>query len=162
MESRVLFLLLIKVLVVMSVTGCARFRGAQDAEPALVEGQAPVIEPELDRREIEIAAIDTEESAVDLHAAMEEIHALAGRERGSDRYASRPLDIDLLLYDDVVLEHTRFRLPRRDVLDYSFVLRPLSELAPELLHPETGRTMAAHWADFDAASHPLRPVELIL
>jgi outer membrane beta-barrel protein len=57
MESRILFLLLIKVLVVTSVTGCARFRSAQEPE---ANGQAPVIEPELERREIEVAAIDTE------------------------------------------------------------------------------------------------------
>ena len=70
MESRVLFLLLIKVLVVMSVTGCARFRGAQDAELVAEEAQAPVIEPELERREIEIAAIDTEDFELGLYAGL--------------------------------------------------------------------------------------------
>lgn len=70
MESRVLFLFLIKVLVVMSVTGCARFRGAQDAELAAEEAQVPVIEPELERREIEIAAIDTEDFELGLYAGL--------------------------------------------------------------------------------------------
>ncbi len=70
MESRVLFLLLIKVLVVMSVTGCARFRGAQDAELAAEEAQVPVIEPELERREIEVAAIDTEDFELGLYAGL--------------------------------------------------------------------------------------------
>lgn len=70
MESRVLFLLLTKVLVVMSVTGCARFRCAQDAEPVAEEAQAPVIEPELERREIEIAAIDTEDFELGLYAGL--------------------------------------------------------------------------------------------
>lgn len=70
MESRVLFLLLTKVLVVMSVTGCAQFRGAQEAEPVVEEAQAPVIEPELERREIEIAAIDTEDFELGLYAGL--------------------------------------------------------------------------------------------
>ena len=109
-----------------------------------------------------VAALDTDDAPAELHAAMESIHDLAGRDRGSDRYASRPLDIDLLLYDDLILEHPRFRLPRHDVLEYSFVLRPLAELAPELKHPETGRAMAAHWQDYDAASHPLHSVDVIL
>ncbi|NNC63585.1 MAG: outer membrane beta-barrel domain-containing protein [Gammaproteobacteria bacterium] len=52
----------------MSVTGCARFRSAQDAEPVVV--QAPVIEPELERREIEIAAIDTEDFELGLYAGL--------------------------------------------------------------------------------------------
>jgi 7,8-dihydro-6-hydroxymethylpterin-pyrophosphokinase len=41
------------------------------------------------------------------------------------------------------------------------VLKPLSELAPGLCHPETGRTMREHWQDFDAGSHPLTPVPLV-
>jgi len=70
MESRVLFLLLIKVIFVMSVTGCARFRGAQDADAAASESQPPVIEPELERRDIEIAAIDTEDFELGLYAGL--------------------------------------------------------------------------------------------
>jgi len=67
MESRILFLLLIKVLVVMSVTGCARFRAS---EAPAADGQAPVIEPELERRDIEIAAIDTEDFELGLFGGL--------------------------------------------------------------------------------------------
>ena len=54
------------------------------------------------------------------------------------------------------------RVPRNDVLEYSFVLRPLAELAPDLVHPVTGKTMLEHWQEFDAASHPLELVGVIL
>ena len=80
--------------------------------------------------------------------------------RGSDAFVSRTLDIDLLLYGDACLPEQR--VPRRDVLEYSFVLRPLAELAPDFRHPETGRTMAEHWADFDSSQHPLTQTGLIL
>ena len=109
-----------------------------------------------------VVGVDTTESPVDIHARMERIHDLVGRERGSERYASRPLDIDLLLYDDIVLEHPRFRIPRRDVLEYSFVLGPLAELDPALVHPETGRSIAEHWRAFDQRCHPLHLVDVIL
>lgn len=109
-----------------------------------------------------VVGFDSEDSAVDIHRAIEAIHGLAGRERGSERFASRPLDIDLLLWGELILEHPRFRLPRRDVLEYAFVLRPLAEIAPEFVHPETGRSMAEHWQEFDAGSQPLTAVELIL
>lgn len=90
---------------------------------------------------------------------IERIHALAGRRRGGERFASRPLDIDLLLHDDLVVDERGLRLPRDDILEYSFVLGPLADVAPEFVHPVTGRTIAAHWAEFDHASHPLAKVD---
>lgn len=109
-----------------------------------------------------VVGLQTDLSPNDLLAFIETIHALAGRVRGPDRYTSRPLDIDLLLYGDLVDCDPPLRLPRSDVLEHSFVLRPLSEIAPELIHPATQQSIAQHWCDFDAACHPLTPVDVIL
>ncbi len=98
----------------------------------------------------------------DIHREAELIHELAGRDRASDRFSSRPLDIDLLLYDDCVIDEPRLKIPRCDVLDFSFVLRPLAELAPGLVHPVTGKTMQQHWLAFDAVTHPLQALDVIL
>jgi outer membrane beta-barrel protein len=67
MESRVLIFLLVKALVVTSLVGCARFRAAEEVP---VDAQAPVIEPELERREIEIAEIDTEDFELGVFAGL--------------------------------------------------------------------------------------------
>jgi len=77
-----------------------------------------------------------------------------------DDMKSRSLDIDLLMYDDLVLDERPVRVPRDDILRYSFVLRPLAELAPDQVHPVTGRTMLEHWQEFDASSHPLEEVSI--
>ena len=109
-----------------------------------------------------VVACATQTSALEVHEQIERIHRMAGRERGEAKFASRPLDIDLLLYDDLVTAEPPLRLPRSDVLEYSFVLRPLAELAPDLVHPVTGKTIAEHWAAFDADAMPLTPVSGIL
>lgn len=107
-----------------------------------------------------VVGLETEEPPTGILRRIDEIHTEAGRVRGPDRYRSRTLDIDLLLYDDLV--DPALRIPRADILSYSFVLRPLAEIAPDAIHPETGRTYAEHWREFDAARHPLTPVDVIL
>jgi 2-amino-4-hydroxy-6-hydroxymethyldihydropteridine diphosphokinase len=93
---------------------------------------------------------------------IELIHNLSGRERGANKWEARPLDIDLLLYNDLIMDEPPVRVPRSDILEYSFVLRPLAELAPELVHPVTGKTMLSHWQKYDAASHPLDVTDVVL
>jgi 2-amino-4-hydroxy-6-hydroxymethyldihydropteridine diphosphokinase len=104
----------------------------------------------------------TDMPALDLLARIDEIHDRAGRGRGDDRFASRPLDIDLLMYGDAVMILRPLRIPREDILEYAFVLRPLAELEPALVHPVTGRTMAQHWDEFDDRGQPLERVDLDL
>jgi len=109
-----------------------------------------------------VVSLNTDESPTAIHAQIEAVHDLAGRERGNAKFISRPLDIDLLLYDNLVLDEPPIRLPRADVLKYGFVLRPLQELAPDLVHPVTGATVADHWQQFDQDKHPLLISDLIL
>lgn len=109
-----------------------------------------------------VACIETDKSALELSSELEEIHDLANRERNSDRFSARTLDIDLLLYGQQVIADTPIRVPRSDVLEYSFVLRPLAEIAPDLAHPVTGKALSQHWREFDAASHPLSKEPIIL
>lgn len=109
-----------------------------------------------------VVGMETHDSPLAINEQIEEIHRIAGRRRGEKKNSSRPLDIDLLLYDDLVVDEPPLRLPRSDILEYSFVLRPFAELAPDLVHPHTGRTLAEHWHAFDEQSHPLEPVHVIL
>lgn len=109
-----------------------------------------------------VAEIETSRSPRRILAEIEAIHRLARRERDGERLASRTLDIDLLLYDGLIASEPGIELPRPDVLEYAFVLRPLAELAPDFLHPLTGKTLHEHWREFDAASMPLSQVQLAL
>jgi len=109
-----------------------------------------------------VVGLQSDETPAEIVDEIERLHNLAGRKRGSKKWGPRPLDIDLLLYNDLVTEKRPVRVPRSDVLEYSFVLRPLAELAPNLVHPVTGKTMLTHWQEFDVESHPLELVGVIL
>jgi 2-amino-4-hydroxy-6-hydroxymethyldihydropteridine diphosphokinase len=109
-----------------------------------------------------VASFESDSSPSEICETIELIHNLSGRDRNAGKWESRPLDIDLLLYNDLVIDESPVRIPRKDLLEYSFVLRPMAELAPGLVHPVTGRTMLEHWQLFDAASQPLTVADLSL
>ncbi len=109
-----------------------------------------------------VVSFESDSSPRAICEEIEAIHNLAGRDRNGGKWESRTLDIDLLLYNDLVMDERPVRIPRADVLEYSFVLCPLAELAPDLVHPLTGKTMLEHWQEFDASRHPLDVVGVIL
>ena len=86
------------------------------------------------------------------------LHALEdrhGRRRDVPRFSDRTLDLDIVLYDDLVRQgEGHLDIPRKE-LRHAFVLKPIADIAPELRHPVSGKTMAELWAAFPVESEPL-------
>jgi 2-amino-4-hydroxy-6-hydroxymethyldihydropteridine diphosphokinase len=64
-----------------------------------------------------------------------------GRRPGGEPWGPRPIDLDILLYDDRVVDTPELKVPHPRLPERAFVLVPLCELAPELRHPQLGSTM---------------------
>ncbi len=72
-----------------------------------------------------------------------------GRIRSEDRYAARPIDLDLIVYGDWTVEEPGLRIPDGDVLERAFLAVPLLQLAPDLIWPGSGRPLQELVAHFD-------------
>lgn len=107
-----------------------------------------------------VAAFESGLSVVELTTELDGIEVLCGRERSARKFSPRTLDLDLLLYGDTVSEKP-VRLPRKEILKYAFVLKPLADLAGDRLHPETGRRYAEHWEKFMGEGEAMTRVELV-
>ncbi|UCB56096.1 MAG: 2-amino-4-hydroxy-6-hydroxymethyldihydropteridine diphosphokinase [Thiotrichales bacterium] len=106
-----------------------------------------------------VIACDVGEDVHTTNRVLAEIEDAHGRDRSGPRFSSRTLDLDLLLYDDLVLDENGLRLPREEILKNAFVLWPLAEIAPELVHPLAGKTYGELWAAFDKSKENLAPIE---
>jgi 2-amino-4-hydroxy-6-hydroxymethyldihydropteridine diphosphokinase len=98
------------------------------------------------------------DTALPVQAVLERLHAIesrCGRPRAAPRWAPRSMDLDVLLYGDLVCEAPGLKLPRPDLLKRAFMLGPLAEIAPDLLHPTAGVTIRELWRRFDQDAHPL-------
>jgi 2-amino-4-hydroxy-6-hydroxymethyldihydropteridine diphosphokinase len=104
--------------------------------------------------------LETDLSPEALNAWLHALEDRHGRRRDVPRYSDRTLDVDIVLYDDLVQQGKgHLEIPRKE-LRHAFVLRPLADIAPDARHPVDGRTMAELWAAFPAEREPLAPEPL--
>lgn len=84
-------------------------------------------------------AIDTKLTPQELLAILLDIEQAMGRDRSKGE--DRTVDLDLLLYDDLVLNSAQLEIPHPEIQHRLFVLAPLEELAPDHIHPQTELTI---------------------
>lgn len=94
------------------------------------------------------ARIRTDWSVGGLKQWLTELEDEHGRDRSLPKFSNRSLDIDILFFGDAVGLIDDLELPRDEILKYAHVLKPMADLAPDRVHPLTGRTMADHWERF--------------
>ena len=102
---------------------------------------------------------ETNQPPEEIISLFRQLEEKLGRVRGEARFDSRTIDIDLLTYGDLVAEVAGKQLPRDDITDYAFVLKPLYDLAPDEMHPVLKKSYRQMWADFEPKPR-MRRVEL--
>lgn len=100
------------------------------------------------------ARLETSLDPIALDAWLHDLEDRHGRRRDVPRFSSRPLDIDVLLYDALIFKGPgNLELPRPELAEQAFVLRPMADIAPQYVHPIIGRSLREIWEAMSADDH---------
>lgn len=102
-----------------------------------------------------VASFYTQLDPFTVEKKLKVIESQNGRRRGQDKFSARTLDIDLLLYDQAIIQSDGINIPRDEIEKYAFVLSPLADLAPKLVHPQTRKTISDMWAELSQVTDAL-------
>ena len=88
------------------------------------------------------ARIATALPAAKLRHELRAMEAALGRVRTADKFAPRPIDLDIIFYGAEVLDIDGHHIPDRDVVRFAHIALPAADIAGDWIHPETGQTLA--------------------
>jgi len=96
-----------------------------------------------------IVGFDSDLDVKTIAKQLRQIELDHGRTRECKKFSSRTLDLDLILYGDLVIRDGRLQIPRDEIEKYAFVLEPLAEIAGDEKHPISGISYRELWERFD-------------
>jgi len=109
-----------------------------------------------------VAGFDTALEVREVVSRLQHIEGICGRTRDAPKWAPRSMDLDILLYGDRVCDEPGLVLPRPDLVRRPYMLGPIADIAPEVVHPTLGKTLGRLWREFDREAHHMERVELAL
>lgn len=104
--------------------------------------------------------IETDLDPYQLRSFLRELEAEYGRDRDAPKWSDRTLDIDILLYDDLVVYDDKLEIPRREILKFAHVLRPLADIAETVSHPTQNQILAQIRKSLSLDETGLTPVKI--
>ncbi|GFE81221.1 2-amino-4-hydroxy-6-hydroxymethyldihydropteridine diphosphokinase [Steroidobacter agaridevorans] len=107
-----------------------------------------------------VVGFNTEDSVAEVRRQLQKIEAACDRPPDAPKWAPRTMDLDILLFGDLVSNQPGLVIPRPDLVKRPYMLKPMADIAPDVRHPMLDKTMRELWESFQGGEHAM--VEVLL
>lgn len=107
-----------------------------------------------------VVGFTTDDAITEVRRNLQRIETLCGRPPAAAKWAPRSMDLDILLYDQLVSHEPGLVTPRPDLIRRAYMLKPLFDIAPDIVHPTLHKTIRELWEAFDRDAHAMTPVDI--
>ncbi len=107
-----------------------------------------------------VVGFTTNDPLTEVRRNLQQVEALCGRPPNAPKWAPRTMDLDILLYGDTVSTEPGLLLPRPDLIKRPYMLKPMADVAPDVMHPTLHRTMQQLWDAFEQKAHEMTETQI--
>lgn len=107
-----------------------------------------------------VVGFHTEHTVIEVRQQLQKIEAACERPPDAPKWAPRTMDLDILLFGELVSNEPGLVIPRPDLVKRPYMLKPMADIAPDVRHPILGKTMRELWEAFEGGTHSM--VEVLL
>ena len=109
-----------------------------------------------------VVGFETSLRPAQVREQLQAVETICGRAADAPKWAPRAMDLDILLFGDLVSNEPGLVVPRPDLTRRPYMLKPMADIGPEVVHPVSGRTMRELWEAFDSEGHEMILEQLLL
>lgn len=107
-----------------------------------------------------VVGFNTDEPVARVREVLQRIEIACGRPPQAPKWAPRSMDLDILLFGQFVCNEPGLVIPRPDLVRRPYMLKPMANIAPGVVHPLLKKTMGELWAAFDSAGHEMLELDV--
>jgi len=107
-----------------------------------------------------VVGFSTDDAVADVRQQLQNIEAACDRPPGAPKWAPRTMDLDILLFGDLVSSQPGLVIPRPDLVKRPYMLKPMADIGPDVRHPTLDKTMRELWEGFPDGDHAMVEVPL--
>ncbi|MBM0107668.1 2-amino-4-hydroxy-6-hydroxymethyldihydropteridine diphosphokinase [Steroidobacter sp. S1-65] len=107
-----------------------------------------------------VVGFNTDQDVTKVRQQLQAIEAACDRPPGAPKWAPRTMDLDILLFGDLVSNEPGLVIPRPDLVKRPYMLKPMAVIAADVMHPTLGKTMRELWVSFSGGEHSMIEVPL--